>query len=83
MLSNIYYALEILPKNNLVETDRSGLVGGYLGQTAIKTDEVISQAQNGILFIDEANLSSRQWSEFEGLFNDPPGILFAGKYLRR
>lgn len=34
-----------------------------------------------ILFIDEANITSREWSEFEGLFNDPPGILINGEYL--
>ena len=54
ILANIYQALEILPGNNFVETDRSGLVAGYVGQTALKTDEIIKSALNGILFIDEA-----------------------------
>ena len=54
ILSNIYHSLELLPENNFVETDRSGLVAGYVGQTAIKTDEIINKAKNGILFIDEA-----------------------------
>jgi SpoVK/Ycf46/Vps4 family AAA+-type ATPase len=54
ILSNIYYSLQLLPENNFVETDRSGLVAGYVGQTAIKTDEIINKAKNGILFIDEA-----------------------------
>jgi len=44
----------LVSKGQLIETDRSGLVGGYVGQTALKTQEVISKAKGGILFIDEA-----------------------------
>ncbi|MBQ9025969.1 MAG: AAA family ATPase [Methanobrevibacter sp.] len=54
LLSKIYCKLGIISKGHLIETDRSGLVGGYLGQTAIKTQEVIQSAMGGILFIDEA-----------------------------
>ena len=54
ILSNIYREIGILSKGHLVETDRSGLVGGYVGQTAIKTQEIIKSAIGGILFIDEA-----------------------------
>lgn len=54
MLAEIYYHLGILKKNLLVEVDRSGLVSGYVGQTAIKSREVISSALDGVLFIDEA-----------------------------
>ena len=54
LLSKIYHEIGLLTKGHLIETDRSGLVGGYVGQTAIKTQEVISQAMGGILFIDEA-----------------------------
>ena len=54
LLSKIYHKIGLLSKGHLVETDRSGLVGGYVGQTAIKTQEVIQSALGGILFIDEA-----------------------------
>lgn len=54
MLSQIYFELGLLSKGHLVETERSNLVGGYVGQTAIKTKEVVESAYGGILFIDEA-----------------------------
>ncbi len=54
LLADIYRELGLLPTGQLVEVDRSGLVGGYVGQTAIKTSEVIEQAIGGVLFIDEA-----------------------------
>ncbi len=54
LLAKIYKSIGVLSKGQLVETDRSGLVGGYVGQTAIKTKEVIDSAMGGILFIDEA-----------------------------
>ena len=54
MVAKLYYLMGILPQGQLVETDRSGLVAGYLGQTAIKTQKVIQEALGGVLFIDEA-----------------------------
>ncbi|RKF47556.1 hypothetical protein BCY92_08315 [Bacillus wiedmannii] len=54
LLSRIYRKLGILTSGHLVEVDRAGLVAGYVGQTAIKTDEVIKKAIGGVLFIDEA-----------------------------
>lgn len=54
LLSEIYHQLGILSKGQLIEVDRSGLVAGYVGQTALKTQEVIQSALGGILFIDEA-----------------------------
>lgn len=54
MVAKLYYLMGILPQGQLVETDRGGLVAGYLGQTAIKTQKVIQEALGGVLFIDEA-----------------------------
>lgn len=54
LLAQVYAALGILKTGQLVEVDRSGLVSGFVGQTAIKTGEVIEEARGGILFIDEA-----------------------------
>ena len=54
ILAEVYHAVGALTKGQLVETDRSGLVAGYVGQTAIKTTEVVKKAIGGILFIDEA-----------------------------
>ena len=54
VMARIYHALGILSKGQLVEVDRSGLVAGYVGQTALKTAKVIQQAMGGVLFIDEA-----------------------------
>lgn len=54
LVGQIYASLGVLSKGQLIETDRSGLVAGYLGQTALKTQEVITSALGGVLFIDEA-----------------------------
>jgi len=54
LLGDIYHDLGILSKGHLIETDRAGMVGEYIGQTAIKTKAVIEKAKGGILFIDEA-----------------------------
>ena len=65
LLSQIYRALEILSAGHLLETDRSGLVAGYVGQTAMKVKEVVNKALGGILFIDEAySLSSGDGEDF-------------------
>ncbi len=54
ILSGIYRQLGVLRGGQLVETDRSGLVGEYVGQTAVKTNKIIDKALDGVLFIDEA-----------------------------
>ena len=53
-VANVLYNMGVIRTNKLVETDRAGLVAGYVGQTAIKTTEVIQSALDGVLFIDEA-----------------------------
>ena len=65
IMARIYHALGILSKGQLVEVDRSGLVAGYVGQTAIKTRKVIDTALGGVLFIDEAYaLNGRAENDF-------------------
>ena len=65
MMARIYRSLGILSKGQLVEVDRSGLVAGYVGQTATKTTKVIESALGGVLFIDEAySLSSKSENDF-------------------
>jgi Holliday junction resolvasome RuvABC ATP-dependent DNA helicase subunit len=64
LVSGIYKALGLLSKGQLVEVDRSELVAGYLGQTAIKTAEVVTSAAGGVLFVDEAySLNGDQYGE--------------------
>jgi SpoVK/Ycf46/Vps4 family AAA+-type ATPase len=65
ILAKIYKALGILERGHLVECDRQSLVAGYIGQTAIKTQERIDKAMGGVLFIDEAYALSPQ-----GVVND-------------
>ena len=54
LIGEIYHAIGFLSKGHFVETDRSGLVAGYVGQTALKTKDIIEKALGGVLFIDEA-----------------------------
>ncbi len=61
LLARLYHAIGVLSKGQLVETDRSGLVAGYVGQTALNTQAVIQKALGGVLFIDEAySLTSQE-----------------------
>ncbi len=54
LLGKVYKCLGLLKQGHLTETDRSGVVAGYVGQTAIKTDEIVQKSLDGVLFIDEA-----------------------------
>jgi Holliday junction resolvasome RuvABC ATP-dependent DNA helicase subunit len=60
LLAKLYQAIGFLSGGQLIETDRGGLVGAFLGQTAIKTSEVVKKALGGVLFIDEAYALNEQ-----------------------
>nr|WP_051205710.1 AAA family ATPase [Butyrivibrio sp. FC2001] len=64
IISRIYKQIGVLSKGQLVEVDRSGLVAGYVGQTALKTQDKINQALGGVLFIDEAYALSQENDAF-------------------
>ena len=66
ILTKIYKSLGILERGHMIETDRQGLVAGFVGQTAIKTNERIEESLGGVLFIDEAYALSN----FNGLQGD-------------
>lgn len=64
-MARVYHSLGLLSKGTLTEVDRSGLVAGYIGQTAIKTSKVLESAMGGVLFIDEAyTLTSKTENDF-------------------
>jgi hypothetical protein len=64
ILGSVFYGHGILKTSKFVECDRAKLVGGFLGQTAIKTDEVIQSALDGVLFIDEAYTLARDPAKY-------------------
>ncbi len=64
IIAKIYKQIGVLSKGQLVEVDRSGLVAGYVGQTALKTQEQIKKAMGGVLFIDEAYALSQKDDAF-------------------
>ena len=70
ILARVYKALGLLERGHVVETDRAGLVAGYVGQTAIKTAERIDEARGGVLFIDEAYSLTQPGSGRAGDFGD-------------
>lgn len=64
-MARVYHSLGLLKKGHLVECDRAGLVAGYVGQTAVKTEKLCREALGGVLFIDEAyTLASKGENDF-------------------
>lgn len=70
ILAKVYKALGLLERGHVIETDRAGLVAGFVGQTAIKTAERIEEARGGVLFIDEAYSLTQPGSGRAGDFGD-------------
>ena len=70
ILTQIYKALGILERGHMVETDRQGLVAGFVGQTATKTAEKIDESMGGVLFIDEAYSLTMKAGGAHGDFGD-------------
>ncbi|THH41479.1 AAA family ATPase [Neolewinella litorea] len=70
ILATLYNALGVLERGHIVETDRQGLVAGYVGQTAEKTAKVIEDAIGGVLFIDEAYALTQNSTGQRGDFGD-------------
>lgn len=64
LIAKLYKQLGVLEKGQLIEVDRGGLVAGYIGQTALKTQEKIDEAMGGVLFIDEAYTLAKGSSDF-------------------
>lgn len=64
ILGQLYKEIGVLKKGQIVEVDRSDLVAGYVGQTAIKTQEKIAEARGGIIFIDEAYTLAKEGNDF-------------------
>jgi Holliday junction resolvasome RuvABC ATP-dependent DNA helicase subunit len=62
LLGKVFRCLGVLKKGQLIETDRAGMVAGYVGQTATKVDELVQKALDGVLFIDEAYALSPEGS---------------------
>jgi len=68
ILTKIYKALGMLERGHMIETDRQGLVAGYVGQTAIKTNEKVEESMGGVLFIDEAYALTQASANGQGDF---------------
>ena len=66
LIAQLSYKMRLLSKGQLIEADRSALVAGYLGQTALKTQKVIKEALGGVLFIDEAYSLARKEDDMYG-----------------
>ena len=66
ILADVFYAIGLLPSNNLIEADRSCMVAGYMGQTEGKTNALIDRAMGGVLFVDEAYALKQRADDYFG-----------------
>jgi SpoVK/Ycf46/Vps4 family AAA+-type ATPase len=78
IVAKIYGSLGLLTKGHLVEVDRSGLVGSFVGQTANKTKKVIDRAKGGILFIDEAYALAKESTGTEDFGHEAIEVILKG-----
>ena len=65
LVGRIFNSLGVLSKGHFIETDRSSLIAGHVGQTAIKTKNILEMAKGGILFIDEAYTLTKNQENFD------------------
>ena len=74
ILAEIYHEMGIVKKGHLVETDRSGLIGEYVGQTAVKTNTVVDSALDGVLFMASSTPVGKEVVELVPLFGMGEGF---------
>lgn len=74
ILAEIYHEMGVVKKGHLVETDRSGLIGEYVGQTAVKTNTVVDSALDGVLFMASSTPVGKEVVELEPLFGMGEGF---------
>ena len=74
ILAEIYHEMGIVKKGHLVETDRSGLIGEYVGQTAVKTNTVVDSALDGVLFMTSSTPVGKEVVELVPLFGMGEGF---------
>jgi AAA+ superfamily predicted ATPase len=75
LFATLLRKLGLLPSDTFVETDRSGLIGRYVGETETKTRELIGRADGGVLFIDEAYALNDRYNEHKGFGEEAVDVL--------